>query len=662
MHTQDAFLHLGADVTTDLRAAERREWLVTDGRGGYASGTVAGLPTRRYHGLLIAALDPPLGRTVLVHKVDEAATYAGRSVALGATRWQSGAVDPAGFRYLRAFRLEGTTPVWTYAFGDAVLEKRVWMEPGASTTYVRYRLLRGSARLALALKVLVTCRDHHMLARAGDVSMQAEAVAGGLCVVPSGGGVPVYLRCAGGAATPQHQWYYGVDLRVEARRGMDHVEDHLHAGTVEGTLAPGEALTHACSTDARADLDGDAAWRRRRAYEDDLREQAALSDALSDAPPAVRHLVLAADQFMVHRATEAQPDGKTILAGYPWFSDWGRDAMIALPGLTLATGRPAVAATVLRTFARYVERGMLPNRFPDAGDVPDYNTVDATLWFFEAVRACHAATGDDALLRDLFPVLQDVVAWHREGTRFQIRVDPSDGLLAAGTPGVQLTWMDAKVDGWVVTPRIGKPVEVNALWYHALRCMAAFARHLGAPAGPYETAAERVQAHFGRFWNEAGGYCFDVIDGPDGDDPALRPNQLLAVALPHSPLTPAQQQGVVRRCARHLLTPVGLRSLAPDHPDYVPRYRGDRHARDGAYHQGTAWSWLLGPFVQAHLRVYGDPGAARSFLDPLLEHLYDHGLGSISEIFDGDPPHTPRGCIAQAWGVAEVLRAWTLTR
>ncbi|NBC17095.1 MAG: glycogen debranching protein, partial [Bacteroidetes bacterium] len=375
-----------------------------------------------------------------------------------------------------------------------------------------------------------------------------------------------------------------------------------------------------------------------------------------------QHLVLAADQFVVQRPSAEEPDGRSVLAGYSWFSDWGRDTMIALPGLTLATGRPALAATILRTFARHIDRGMIPNRFPDAGDVPEYNTVDATLWFVEAVRAYHAATDDDDLLRDLFPVLQDIVEAHWEGTRYRIRVDPADGLLAAGEPGTQLTWMDAKVDDWVVTPRIGKAVEINALWYNALRTLAMVARRLGAPAASYEDAAERVAAHFDRFWNAERGCCFDVIDGPDGDDPALRPNQLLAVALPHSALTPEQQRRVVDHCARHLLTPVGLRSLSPEHPDFATRYGGPPRERDAAYHQGTVWSWLIGPFVQAHLCVYDDPVQARTFLTPLLDHLEAHGLGSISEIFDGSPPFTPRGCPAQAWGVAEVLRAWTLTQ
>jgi predicted glycogen debranching enzyme len=304
---------------------------------------------------------------------------------------------------------------------------------------------------------------------------------------------------------------------------------------------------------------------------------------------------------------------------------------------------------------------MLPNRFPDEGETPEYNTVDATLWFFEAIRAYHAATTDDALLGDLFSVLQDIIEWHQRGTRYHIHLDPDDGLLYAGEAGVQLTWMDAKVGEWVVTPRIGKPVEINALWYNALRIMADFARRLDQQPALYEKLGDQAQSGFARFWSESAGHCYDVIDGPEGDDPALRPNQLLAVSLPYSPLTSVQQRAVVDACARHLLTSHGLRSLAPDDPAYIAHYGGDQHRRDGAYHQGTVWSWLIGPFVSAHLRAFGDRERARSFLEPLIHHLADHGVGSVSEIFDGDPPFTPRGCIAQAWGVAELLRAWQET-
>jgi predicted glycogen debranching enzyme len=335
--------------------------------------------------------------------------------------------------------------------------------------------------------------------------------------------------------------------------------------------------------------------------------------------------------------------------------------MISLPGLTLASGRPEVAARILRTFARFVDQGMLPNRFPEVSETTEYNTVDATLWYFEAIRAYHSATGDDDLLQELFPALQEIIAWHQRGTRYNIHLDPADGLLYAGEEGLQLTWMDAKISDWVVTPRIGKPVEINALWYNALRTMAGFARRLGEPADRYDTLTNQARVGFARFWNGAAGHCYDVIDGPEGDDPALRPNQLLAVSLPYSPLNGRQQRAVVEVSARHLLTSHGLRSLAPGNLAYSGHYGGDQRQRDTAYHQGTVWGWLIGPFVKAHLRVYRDPDLAQTHLVPLARHLADHGLGTVSEIFDGDAPFKPRGCFAQAWSVAELLRAWQLT-
>jgi predicted glycogen debranching enzyme len=500
--------------------------------------------------------------------------------------------------------------------------------------------------------------------------MRVEAVPHGLRVTAFDGAVPVYLLSDRAEATAQHEWYRDYFLSVEEYRGLDALDDNLYAGLFQATLHPGESLTVVASTDAAPNLDGDSAYAERRAYEQQLLTQS----GYDNAPAWVQHLMLAADQFIVRRALPDDPDGRSVIAGYPWFSDWGRDTMISLPGLALVTGRHEIAARVLRTFAHFVDRGMVPNRFPDAGERPEYNTVDATLWYFEAIRATHAATlrqrtsvraqgtaGDDGLLRELFPVLQEIVEWHERGTRYNIHVDPADGLLYAGEPGVQLTWMDAKVGDWVVTPRIGKPVEVNALWYNGLCNLVEFARRLGEPIDHYDALAKRARAGFTRFWNQEAGYCYDVVDGPDGDDPALRPNQLLAVSLPHSPLDARQQRAVVDVCARHLLTSHGLRSLARGDPAYIGHYGGDQRQRDGAYHQGTVWGWLIGPFVSAYLRVTGDGDRARSFLEPLIGHMADHGVGSISEIFDGDPPFTPRGCMAQAWSVAEVLRAWRET-
>ena len=652
-------LSWGREVTGDLAAAERREWLCVNGIGGFASGTIAGTQTRRYHGLLVAALAPPLGRTLMGAAVHETVHYAGAAWPLFAARWASGVIDPHGYRLLEHFRLDGTTPVWTYACADALVEKRVWMEPGANTTYVRWRLLRAGGPLTLHVKALVNYRDYHATTQGGDWHMDVARVDGGLRVVAFDGARPLLLLAPTAEADVAQTWHRDFDLPRERERGLDHVDDHLHAGNFRAELAAGAALALTLSAEPTPPPDGEAAAERRtRHYADVLAPWARAHADAAAAPAWIRRLVLAADQFIVRRPLPDDPAGATVIAGYHWFGDWGRDTMIALPGLTLPTGRPEIARKILTTFARFVEGGLLPNRFPDDAEAPEYNTADATLWYVEAIRAYHEATGDDGLLKDLYPTLEAIVAWHRDGTRYGIRQDPADGLLAAGEPGLQLTWMDAKVGDWVVTARIGKPVEINALWYNGLVAMAGFARRLGRPSLEIDAQAARVAVSFGRFWDARDGWCYDVLDGPDGDDATLRPNQIFAVSLPASPLAPARRRTVVDACARHLVTSYGLRSLAPFDSRYVGHYRGDQRARDGGYHQGPVWSWLLGPFALAHFAAYSDAGAARSYLSPLADHLADHGLGSIAEIFDGEPPFAPNGCIAQAWSVAETLRAW----
>jgi predicted glycogen debranching enzyme len=655
-------IEIGRALCGDLPSAEAREWLVTNGLGSFASGSVAGQLTRRYHGILVAALSPPLGRTLLVARIDDTALYDGHSYPLFANCWSNGLIAPAGYTNLESWRLEGAIPTWSFACADALIERRIWMQPGANTTYVRYTLLRATRPLALTIKALVNYRDYHGITQAGGWRMQVDPIERGVRVSAFAGAVPFSIAADRGTVTPNNEWYYGYELAEERARGLSYHEDHLCAALIQATLEPGDTLTLAASSEAQPSLDGAAALAARQAYEQALIQRwAAAHPAAAAQPDWVRQLVLAADQFVVNRPLPSDPEGKTIIAGYHWFADWGRDTMISLPGLTLTTGRPELARAILRTFARSVSQGMLPNRFPDDGSPPqdsEYNTVDATLWYFQAIRAYHQATGDDDLLRELFPVLADIVAWHRRGTRYDIRCDPSDGLIYAGQPGAQLTWMDAKVGDWVVTPRIGKPVEVNALWYSALHAMAEFAGRLGQPPDEYAALAEQAGRGFARFWNAGAGYCYDVLDGPDGADATLRPNQIFAVSLPESPLPPEQQRGVVEACARALLTSHGLRSLAPDHPQYRGHYGGDQTRRDGAYHQGTVWAWLLGPFALAHMRVFHDPAQARRLLEPMGQQLSAAGMGSLSEIFDGDAPMLPRGCIAQAWSVAEILRAW----
>jgi predicted glycogen debranching enzyme len=490
--------------------------------------------------------------------------------------------------------------------------------------------------------------------------MEIDEIENGLKISAYPEATPFYLFCRNATISPMHDWHYGFDLEIERSRGLSDREDHLHAATFQATLHPGQSLTFVASTEARPTLDGETALRSQHNHEQRIYDCWRLdrSKQADTSPVWIRHLVLAADQFIVSRTQGENIGGRTIIAGYPWFGDWGRDTMISLSGLTLATGRTEIARSILYTFAQYADQGMFPNRFPDAGSVPEYNTVDATLWYFIAVSDYYSATDDQDVIDDLFPMLSEIIDWHCRGTRYNIHLDSADGLLYAGEPGTQLTWMDAKIGDWVVTPRIGKPIEVNALWYNALRIMAKFARQIGKPYREYDAMAERVLARFERFWNPDTDYCYDVLDTPNGNDAALRPNQIFAVSLPDSPLTSHQQKSVVDACSRSLLTSYGLRSLAPQDFHYRGRYEGDPIQRDGAYHQGTVWGWLIGAYAIAHHRVYDDPIRAREFLEPMANHLCTQGLGSLSEIFDGDAPMMPHGCFAQAWTVAEVLRAW----
>lgn len=671
-------IQFGREICGNLDVATQQEWLVTNSIGGYASGTVSGLLTRRYHGLLVAALKPPVQRTLLLTKLDETASYLNQLYPLHTNRWANGNVNPDGYLQIESFHLEGTTPVWTFACADALIEKRVWMQPYENTTYIRYSLVRGSSCLTLLLKALVNYRDHHSETHCHDLPMQVTPVEHGLCISPYAEASNFYLlsrmQLEQGSITPVHDWYLGFDLAMERYRGLVDREDHLHIATFTMKLDVGESFTIVASTQPNPQLDGQAALATRHQYEQNLMEKWRSAKYLEtqQAPMWIQHLVLAADQFVVNRAIAAQPDGKSIIAGYHWFNDWGRDTMISLAGLTIATGRPEIARLILSTFALYLDQGMLPNVFPDDGETPEYNTVDAILWYFEAIRAYHAATADDSLLHELYPKLAEVIDWHCRGTRYNIHRDPEDGLIYAGETGVQLTWMDAKIGNWVITPRIGKPVEINALWYNALAIMTAIAQHLGKPYQEYEKMALQTAKGFQRFWNDELAYCYDVIDTPNGNhDDALRPNQIFAVSLPCSELlqtvpqlppllTPEQQHSVVQTCSRTLLTSHGLRSLAPKHLQYRGCYCGDSYQRDSIYHQGTTWGWLIGAFVQAHLYVYKDPLQAQRLLAPMANHLHAGGVGSLSEIFDGDVPMNPRGCIAQAWTVAEVLRTWLL--
>jgi len=635
-----------------LEEALAAEWLYANGLGGYASSTLACCNTRRYHGLLVAALEPPVKRTVLVSKLDETLWVGQVPFELGTNEFQDGTIHPRGQQYLAHFEQPLGIPTFTFSFQDWRLEKKVWLEQDQNTAFVRYTLQRAPSASRLEVRPLCACKDFHCEQQAGPDFTVSEQD-GAIEVQAFPGAQPYWLACdhpAGFEAAPG--WWWRFLHRVERERGLDMLEDLFTPGTFSVAVLPSQPVTFRLTAEHEpASFEG--ALERAEEHGRRSFSPLPLGEGLGEGP--LGKLRFAASQFLVQR----QPEGRSVIAGYHWFGDWGRDTMIALPGLALGTSQPELAKDILRTFAGFVDRGMIPNAFGEHGGA-EYNNVDGTLWFFAAIDRYLRGSGDSAFMGEIFPTLEGIVDWHLKGTRYNIKVDPADGLLYAGEEGVQLTWMDAKVDDWVVTPRIGKPVEVNALWFNAICLMAAWARELQRESSDYEQLATQIGKNFRkRFWYAAGHYLYDVVDGPDGDDASLRPNQIFAVSLPYAAVYGPHAKAVVAAVERALLTPVGLRSLAPDDPRYVGEHTGDRWQRDASYHQGTVWSWLIGPFLDAHLRVHKDKSRAEELLRGLLQHMdAESGIGTISEVFDGDEPHRPRGCIAQAWSVAEVLRIW----
>jgi len=644
-------LRFGSDVCGNLEIAQGKEWLETNGLGGFASSTIVGMNTRRYHGLLVAATKPPVGRLVMLSKLEETVVLGGQAFELGANRYP-GATHPQGFQWLKEFRLD-PYPVFVYEVGGIEIVKTVCMVHGENTTVVRYEVRGGAAsRVQLELRPLIAFRDYHSTTHENvGLNREVKNEAGILQISPYYGLPVLYLGHNASAVEASGEWYRNVQYPMEQERGLDYVEDLFQPCVLRFDLTSAPA-TIVAATERRQAAEAEGLVQSGRARRSGIVAEAPLRDDF------VERLTLAADQYIVARGEQ-----KSVIAGYHWFCDWGRDTMIALPGLTLPSGRFDVARSVLRTFAQVADRGMLPNRFPDAGEQPEFNTVDAALWFFEAVRAYLAYTGDYEFVRsEIYHVLADIIQWHIKGTRYNIKVDAA-GLLNAGGPGVQLTWMDAKVGDWVVTPRRGKPVEIQALWYNALCIMGDLAQRFGDALGQkrYRSLSALTQWSFNRlFWHEAGGYLYDVVNGGP-PDASLRPNQIFAVSLTHSMLNKERARGVVEVVEKNLLTPYGLRSLAASDPNYRGRYTGGPAERDSAYHQGTVWPWLMGPFLTAYIRVHDASDVARQqaeqWLKPLRAHLDDAGLGHVSEIFDGDAPQRPAGCIAQAWSVAELLRA-----
>ena len=643
-------IHADRNVCSDPERARKLEWLETNGLGGFASSTIIGLNTRRYHALLTAAMDPPAGRLVLLSKLEETLRVNGRHFDLAANQYP-GVLYPQGFRYLKEFRLD-PFPVFVYQVEEMEIEKRIFLVHGENTAVIEYEF-RGPQEMEgrLELRPLIAFRDYHATTHHNDGLDRAVKIENRRASVAPYAGLPaLFLAHNADATEATGEWYFNFEYARELERGLDAYEDLFNPLVLRFAVARNRACTVIASTEPRT-VEQAGALREK-----EIARRKQVVRAAGFADPFLQQLAAAADQFLVQRGSS-----KTIVAGYHWFTDWGRDTMISLPGLTLATGRHSIAKEILATAIESADRGMVPNRFREQGRNPEYNSVDAALWLFETVRAYLQSSGDEEFARCHYQELKEILEWHVRGTRFGIRAD-NDGLLLCGEPGVQLTWMDAKVGEQVVTPRPGKPVEVQALWYNALRVMEELARQAGdAQTGKEcEEIAGRARESFPqKFWNREAGCLYDVIEG-EQRDASIRPNQIFAVSLRHRMLTAEQELAIAGVVQRELLTPLGLRSLSSRDPAYRGRCEGGVRERDSAYHQGTVWPWLMGPFLTAYLHVHGRSAEAmeqaRAWLEPFQEHLKTAGLGQICEIADGDAPHAPRGCIAQAWSVAEVLR------
>ncbi|HEU4683900.1 MAG TPA: amylo-alpha-1,6-glucosidase [Nitrospira sp.] len=664
-------LSFAGEATHDVAALLAKEWLITNGLGGYASSSLLGIATRRYHGLFVPDL-PGRGRTMIVPRVDETVERGEDRVLLSGAEYADGRIDADGVRYLKHMQRERQIPLWVYDVNGSVLEKRVIAPHGQNTIYLQYALVEGPP-VRLHVRPFVTFRMHDARlseTNGGPFSLTIMQARYEVVLPDHAPPLKLGLRPHCGVFVSDEVVSEQVSYRVDRDRGSEHVEDLFSPGYFSFALSERQRTALVASVEPWELLDVDA---------DDivLAEQQRLDKLASMAPELqadrfAKELHLAADQFVVVPAARpedqalayaAGDEARTIIAGYHWFGDWGRDTMISLEGLTICTGRHEATRAILRTFARYVRDGLIPNLFPEGARKGLYHTADATLWYFHALDRYLSATEDRDTLMTLYPVLKDVIRHHRKGTRFNIGMDEHDGLLHAGAPGYQLTWMDAKVDDWVVTPRRGKPVEIQALWYNALRLLAEWGNELGERTDEWLETAEQAEESFNRrFWCEPRRYLYDVVDGEQGDDASLRPNQIFSLSLRFPVLRRERWGPVVDAVSGKLLTPFGLRSLSPDHPDYKPNYAGDLRARDAAYHQGTVWPWLLGHYIDARLRAGGEKTQARKLLQAFEDHLFDAGIGTISEIFDAEAPYRPRGCIAQAWSVAEVLRAYLKTR
>lgn len=640
---------LGKDkaVLSDFKEATQFEWLETNGLGGWAGSSLTGTNTRRYHGLLVAAIVPPAERMLLVSKLDETVAVGDQRYELGTNLFPGSTIHPKGHQYLEDFNKD-LFPQWIYDAGGVRLKKTIAMIHGENTTIIRYEVEKSASVFTLELLPLIAARGYHSLCQQGSQLHWDANFENGIFHNKPDGKTNLFISVPGSSYQHNPSWYNNFEYSIEQYRGLDYSEDLLNHGIFSVALQEGDTLGIIISTD-------DPAGKDARKLLDSERER---REALISGKPddeMVKQLVLAADQFIVRRDT----DLKTIIAGYHWFTDWGRDTMISLPGLCLSTGRFEDAKKIISAFAKSVSEGMLPNRFQDNGEPPEYNNVDGTLWYFIAVYKYLEASGDKKfVLTEILPVLSEIIEWHQKGTRYNIKAD-EDGLLYSGEAGQQLTWMDARIGTWVVTPRMGKPVEIQALWYNALRIIAELLKMKKKKndAEIMEDHARKARKSFEQqFWFDKGGYLYDNIDEKGNAVTELRPNQLFALSLPFPLIKGVKAKSIIKIIEEKLYTPVGLRSLAADDDHYIHQYGGDQWHRDSSYHEGTVWSWLLGAYIDALVSVKAPKSTIKRVISNFKYHLNEGCLGSISEIFDADAPHHPRGCVAQAWGVAEVLR------
>ncbi|WGL59830.1 amylo-alpha-1,6-glucosidase [Pigmentibacter sp. JX0631] len=646
---------------SNLNAALENEWLISNAHGSYASSTVSGILTRKYHGLFVLAEQPPLNRNLFITKIEETLEKDGLEYLLYSNCWNDAAtIIPNGNIYLDVFYLDENMPVWIYKCSDILIEKRIILHYNKNILAIKYSILNSDdASINLSCNLFGNNRNFHSLQKNNKIDLDITQTEDIIVLSNSIKQNFIKIRANFNSIELKNITYYNYFLKEENNRGFEALENHLLLGKLSFKLAKNNSaeILIACSNENIDTVSFESITNEIKLYNNivvDLWKK-----EVKNSPDWVNQLILSSTFFIIKKYNVQKEYLYSILAGYHWFGDWGRDTMISLPGICLVTGRFNIAASILTNYSYYLNDGLLPNRFPDDSEIPDYNTVDASLWYFNAVFQYYKFTNNITLIEELYPVLKDIILWHIKGTKYNIKIDPADGLIYAGQEGSQLTWMDAKIGDYVVTPRIGKPIEINALWYNALCIIRQFSSILNKhDESFFSEYIKLTEDGFQKYWDEKLQYCSDVLTLDDQPDNSLRPNQILALSLEYSPLTIYQKRCILDNCGRLLLNYFGMKSLAKGSKNYYGKYLGNPFERDSAYHQGTVWGWLLGHYAIAYYKVTKNKSVAYGFLETMEKHINEAGIGFISEIFDADYPHAPRGCIAQAWSVGEFLFAW----